>query len=125
MRSITVSSSIHQEVDFETNPQRIYEALLDSKQFSAFTGGAPAEINGEAGGAFSFFGGAIVGRNIDLAPNRRIVQAWRVGMWPEGVYSLVKFELEKRGSGVRVILDHSSFPEEHREHLNSGWDRMY
>src|ERR1700689_4205765 len=31
-------TSIHQEVDFKASPQRIYDALLDSKQFAAFTG---------------------------------------------------------------------------------------
>jgi hypothetical protein len=37
-------TGIHQEVDFKTTPQRIYEALLlDTKQFTAFTK-ASAEI---------------------------------------------------------------------------------
>jgi activator of HSP90 ATPase len=40
---------------FEASPQRIYEALLDSKQFAAFSG-MPAEIDAKAGGAFSMFG---------------------------------------------------------------------
>lgn len=35
---------LHQEVDFKSTPQRIYEILLDSKQFAAFTG-MPAEID--------------------------------------------------------------------------------
>ena len=46
-------------------------------------------------------------------------------MWPEGVYSVVKFELEKRNPGTRLILDHAGFAAEHREHLNAGWSRMY
>jgi activator of HSP90 ATPase len=123
--AIIVSTSIHQEVDFKTSPQRIYEALLDSKEFSVFSGGAPAEIQREPGGAFSCFGGNIVGRNIELVPNRRIVQAWRVGVWPEGVYSIVKFELQGQGSGAKLILDHSGFPEESRDHLDGGWPKMY
>src|SRR5882672_748723 len=31
-------TSLHQEVDLKTSPQRIYEVLLDSKQFTACTG---------------------------------------------------------------------------------------
>jgi activator of HSP90 ATPase len=54
---------LHQEVDFKATPQRIHEILLDSKQFAAFTG-MPAEIDPKAGGAFSMFGGLIVGRNV-------------------------------------------------------------
>jgi len=67
---------LHQEVDIKANRQRIYDALLDSKQFTVFSG-APAEIKREAGGTFSLFGGLILGRNIELIPHDRIVQAWR------------------------------------------------
>jgi activator of HSP90 ATPase len=80
-------TAIHKEVDFKASPQRIYEALLDAKQFSAFSG-APAEIDRNPGGAFSCFGGVITGRSVELVPNKRIVQAWRVKMWPEGLYSM-------------------------------------
>ena len=66
-----MSNPIRHEIEFKTNPQRVYDALLDTKQFSAFTG-APAQIDREAGGAFSCFGGIITGRNIELVPNKRI-----------------------------------------------------
>ena len=120
-----MSVPIHQEVDFKASPQRVYEALTDAKHFSAFSGGLPAEIHSEPGGAFKCFGGQIVGRIIELVPNQRIVQAWHVGMWPDGVYSIVRLELKGQGGGTRLILDHSGFPEEHREHLDGGWPRMY
>ena len=76
-------TSLHDEVMVKTSPQHIYELLLDSKQFTALTG-APAEIDPKAGGAFSMFGGLIVGRNIELVPNQRIVQAWRPSSWDPG-----------------------------------------
>jgi activator of HSP90 ATPase len=120
----SASISIHQEVDLKASPQRVYEALLDAKQFSAFSG-LPAEIHREAGGDFSCFGGHIVGRNVDLVPNQRIVQAWRVVGWPEGAYSIVKFELKAQGSGTRVILDHRGFPEGLKDHLAQGWKEHY
>lgn len=38
-----MSTAIHKEIDFKkASPQRVYEALLDAKQFSAFT-----ELRGE------------------------------------------------------------------------------
>ena len=115
---------LHQELDFKTAPRRVYEALLDSKQFAAFTG-MPAEIQREAGGAFSQFGGIITGRNVELVPDQRIVQAWRPGSWDPGVYSLVKFELQARDAGTRLILDHTGFPEGSFRHLNTGWYLRY
>jgi activator of HSP90 ATPase len=117
-------TALHQEVDFKASPQRIYEALLDSKQFAAFTGMA-AEIDPKAGGGFSTFGGLIVGRNIELIPNQRIVQAWRPTHWDPGVYSLVKFELKPRASEATIIVDHTGFPEGDYDSLNAGWKPRY
>lgn len=118
------SSTIHQEVDFRASPERLYEALLDTRQFSAFSG-RRADINRDVGGAFSLFGGHIVGRNLELVPHQRIVQAWRVVDWPEGVYSIVRFELKPQGSGTRLVFDHTGFPEELRDHLAAGWESNY
>ncbi len=124
-----MANAIRQEVEFKASPPRVYDALLDAKQFSAFTG-APAQIQREAGGTFSCFGGIVTGRNIELVPQKRIVQAWRVKMWPDGLYSVVSFELEPKGSGTRLTMTHDGFPEGMRAHLNGempdgGWYRQY
>ena len=116
-------ATIHQEIDFKAPPHRVYEALLDARQFTAFSG-LPAKINREAGGTFSLFEGHITGRNVELVPDRRIVQAWRSD-WPEGVYSIVKFELVPREAGTRVVLDHAGFTEDQWEGLSSGWQEHY
>ena len=118
------SITIHQEIEFNASPQQLYEALLDSKQFTEFSG-RPAQINREVGGAFSLFKGHIIGRNLELVPNQRIVQAWRVVTWPEGAYSIVRFELKPQGSGTRVIFDHIGFPEGLHDHLAEGWEENY
>jgi activator of HSP90 ATPase len=117
-------TAIHQEVDFKTPPARIYEVLLDAKQFSAFTKDT-AEIQARPGGAFKLFGGVIEGRNIELVPSQRIVQAWRPKYWAAGVYSIVKFELVAHDSGTRIILDHTGFTEDTWKGLNEGWPMRY
>jgi activator of HSP90 ATPase len=119
-----MSITIHQEVDFKASPQQLYKALLDTKQFSAFSGRS-AEIDSVVGGAFSLFDGHIVGRNVELIPNQRIVQAWRVADWPAGVYSMVKFEFKSQTSGTHLVFDHTGFPEEFRDHLAAGWKSNY
>ena len=117
-------TSIHMEVDYKANPERIYEALLDAKQFAAFSG-MPADIDPKAGGAFSMFNGMIVGRNVELIPNQRIVQAWRPTHWDPGVYSIVKFELKPQDSQTILVLDHTGFPEGEFDHLGTGWKSHY
>jgi len=130
------AEAIHQEPVFKASRKRVYEALTDAKQFdkviqlsgvmqSMHLGDKPAEIRREVGGAFSLFGGYITGRHVELVPNERIVQAWRTGGWPPGVYSIAKFELVEQGSGTRIVFDHTGFPKGEAEVLASGWKAHY
>jgi activator of HSP90 ATPase len=119
-----MSATIHQERDFEAEPQRVYRALLDTGEFGALTGAA-TEIGDAAGAPFTAFDGYITGRQLELVPGRRIVQAWRASGWSEGVYSIARFELDAVDSGTRVVFDHTGFPEHERDHLAKGWDSHY
>ena len=125
------AESIHQEMVFKASRKRVYEALTDAKQFAKVTafspvmGASPATISPEAGGPFSCFGGHIVGRNVELVPNERVVQAWRVVDWEPGVYSIAKFELKEQGSGTKLVFDHTGFPNGKAEHLAPGWKANY
>jgi len=118
------SASIHQEENFAVPPHRVYVALTDEKEFSAFSG-APAKIGKGEGDAFSLFGGAIVGRNIELLPDRRIVQAWRDADWASGLYSVARFELMAAGKGTRLVFDQGAYPLSDYASLVSGWHAHY
>jgi activator of HSP90 ATPase len=119
-----VHAWLHQQVDFRATPPRIYEALLNSRQFTAITG-EPAKIDPAPGGAFSLFGNRITGRNVELAPNLRIVQAWRSESWEPGVYSIVRFQLRNHGPQTRLLLDQAGFPEGEYDSLSAGWKAHY
>src|SRR6266566_5752985 len=88
------AESIHQEVVFNATRKRVYDALTDAKEFTKVTtfssvkNAPPARIAHDAGGAFSLFGGHIIGRHLELVPDQRIVQAWRVVDWTSGLYSI-------------------------------------
>ena len=117
--------SIHHEVEYKCSAQRLFDALTISEQFADLTGLA-AGINPEPGGEFSFFDGMITGMTIEIEANKRLVQAWRVGNWEPGIYSIVKFELEVIDEEeTNLIFDHTGFPAEHREHLETGWHEKY
>lgn len=120
----SLKTTIHQEIDYGAAPGRIYGVLLDSGQFSACTGLA-AVISPDEGGPFTMFGGIIVGRNVELVPGKRIVQAWRPAYWKPGVFSLVKFELVPKAAGTTVVLDHTGFPKGLYGSLSSGWGERY
>jgi activator of HSP90 ATPase len=117
-------TAIHYQIDFAASPQRLYQAILDQKQFAAFTGLA-ATIDPTPGGSLWMFGGLIAGRNIELVPNQRIVQAWRPASWDPGIYSLVHFEFKPRGDESTLVFDHTSFPAGDYDHLDLGWHSHY
>ena len=117
-------TALREEEDFVVPPHRVYEALLDEKQFASFTG-APAKIDRREGGALTLFGGAIVARNVELVPDKRIVQAWRDTAWAAGIYSMLKFELVANGSATHMVLDQTGFPAGQFSDLDSGWHEHY
>jgi activator of HSP90 ATPase len=117
-------TSIHYELEFNASPQRFYLTILDEKQFGAFTGMA-ATIDPAPGGAFNIFGGLIVGRTIELIPDRRIIQAWRATHWDPGVYSIIHFELKDSAAGTALTFDHTGFPPGEYDSLDVGWQSHY
>ena len=119
------SATIRQTVTLPAAPARVYAVLLSANDFSAFTGGREASIDAKAGGAFSMFGGHITGRTVELNPDTRIVQAWRSKTWPEGHYSIVRFDIAAEGAGSTLTLEHSGFPVSEQAHLTEGWSKMY
>jgi uncharacterized protein YndB with AHSA1/START domain len=125
VRGEAMPTSIHQVVTLKAAPQRVYRALMSSKEHEAFTANGKAIISPKAGGAFSAHNGYVSGRNIELIPGKRIVQAWRVKGMPESVYSIVRFEFKKVRGGTRLIFDQTGLPPEHVGHLSSGWRARY
>ncbi len=123
--------SIHQEAALPASPESVYEMLTDAATFAAATG-RPAEIETKEGGAFAVFGGVVHGRQIELVPGRRVVQAWRFRDWAPGVYSCVRFTLRPDGEGTLLAVDHDGYPggaspryPSWHEHLATNWPVFY
>ena len=117
--------NIHQEVTIDANPAAVYGVLTSSENFTRMTGGKKADISAEAGGAVSMFESGISGRNVELVPGKRVVQAWRSNAWPEGVYSIVRFELTAHGTGTKLVFDQSGHPDDAEKMLADGWHENY
>ena len=117
--------NIHQEVTINASPAAVYGVLTSSENFARMTGGRAADISKKVGGAVSMFGGDIRAQNVELVPGTRVVQAWRSKAWPEGVYSVVRFELSPEGKGTRLVFDQAGHPDEAQKMLEGGWSMMY
>ena len=107
---IIATHAIHQVEDFKASPQRIYGALLDSKQFTAFSSGAAAEIDGKVGGTFSIFAGHIIGRNLELC---RTSGSCKRGGWFHGPQASIRspaLNWQSRGPALGSLLTTPGFP---------------
>jgi len=119
------TETIRQKVFISATPAEVYEAFIDAKKHSKFTGGK-ATSNPTVGGEFTAWDGYIFGKNLELEPGKRIVQEWVTTEWPEG-YPPSKLELtfKKSKSGTELSMIHSCVPAEQAADVAQGWVDFY
>ena len=118
------TKTIKQSVEFRASPEEVYEALMDSKKHARFTG-APATVSRKVGGKFSVWDGYAEGKNLELAPGKKIVQSWRASDWPEGAESKVVYEFAKTKKGTKLTFTQTGVPEEFVGDIRQGWKDFY
>ena len=121
---MTATTQIRHTVRFKAAPGALYRALMESKVHAAFTG-APAKIDPVVGGRFTAWGPHLLGINVELIKNKRIVQAWRAEDWPPGCYSIVTFELKPSKAGTVLAFTQAGIPARHAKSINEGWKSHY
>jgi len=118
-------ATIKQKVIVPASPEEVYEAFLDPKKHTAFTG-SKATGNPKVGGHFTAWDGYISGKNIELEKGKRIVQEWVTTEWPQG-YTPSRLELtfSKVKGGTEITMVQSNAPAEQAEELKEGWTEFY
>jgi uncharacterized protein YndB with AHSA1/START domain len=116
--------TIEQTVHFQASPRDVYAALMDSAEHAAFTG-EPATIAATVGGCVSCYGGKVTAINLDLVEGERIVQAWRPGNFPPGVFTIATFALAPEGRGTKLTFTQQAVPDDAYPHLDKGWHERY
>lgn len=118
-------SIIRQTVTIKATPEEVYDALMDSKKHSVFTG-SPASISPKVGAKFSSWDGYIFGKNLELVRGKKISQEWTTTEWPEGYPpSRLEIALTKKSNGTRVRMVHSRVPAEQAKDYAEGWRSYY
>lgn len=106
----------------QAEPEIVYQALTVPATIQLWSG-HPAEMSTEPGSEFSFFGGDIVGKNLEFEPNHKIVQQWYFG--EEGEESIVTIKLHPHAQGTSVELRHTNIPDEVYDEFVRGWDEAF
>ena len=103
-------------------PENVYLALTNPLTIELWTG-EPAEMSIEPGSEFSMWDGAIVGRNIEFEPNKKIVQQWYFDGQDEP--SIVTIKLHQDKAGTSAELRHTNIPDEAYNDMVDGWNNSY
>jgi activator of HSP90 ATPase len=118
------TKTIRQSVTLKGSLHEVYEMLMDSRKHARFTG-EKARISRTIGGKFTAYDGYINGINVELTPDKRIVQSWRGSDWPEGHFSKATFSLAEVKGGTRLTFRQAGVPEDQYEDIKQGWYDYY
>ena len=119
------TKTLRQTITFKNaTPQEVYDALVDSRKHSIFSG-AKVKIDPTIGGAFSAYHGYITGTNLELIPDKKIVQTWHASDWPDDHMSTVTFLLSRTKNGTKLVFTHVDIPANDYENIKQGWIDFY
>ncbi len=103
-------------------PGRVWKALVDANEIEEW-GGGPAKMDSQVGTEFELWGGDVHGVNTEVVKEKKLVQDWTEGDWPEP--SRVSFTIEAEESGTKLVLDQEKIPDDDFEDIRNGWKEYY
>lgn len=112
----------HYQLEINADTEEVFTALTNPFQIELWSG-YPADMKAEPGYVFSLWDGDISGVNLEVVPNRTLVQEWFFGEQEE--QSVVRIELKKNGGRTVVELTHTHIPEDVYEEITEGWKEYY
>jgi len=119
------TGTIRQSVTFGASPDDVYEAIMDSRKHSQFTGCA-AKISPRVGGSFTAMD-SLRGKNVELRPGRKIVQTWQCDLdgWPKAHFSVLTITLRPVRSGTRLDFKQAHVPADCARKIAASWTKYY
>lgn len=110
------------QLEIIADPEEVFAALTNPFQIELWSG-YPADMKPEAGYVFSLWEGDITGVNLEVVPNKRLVQEWFFGEQDD--QSIVRITLKKAGGRTLLDLNHTHIPEDVYEEITEGWRDYY
>jgi len=103
-------------------PDQVFLALTNEATFQLWSGDV-ADIQAVPGGEFSLWDGSIVGKFIELEPDKKIVQHWYFGDQAEE--SVVTIKLHPHAQGTSAELRHTNIPDSDYDDIIEGWNETW
>lgn len=116
------TTSIKLTITVAAKPGEVFAALTEPRLIAAWSG-QKGKVEAKVGGKFEFFDGWVEGRVLEFKHGKRLAHTWLPGDWPaDAGESVVRYTLTPSGKGTKIVLEHSSFPNEtEMKNHKSGW----
>lgn len=117
--------TLRQTVMIPAPPKDVYEAYVDPKKQTEFTG-SKATGKPVVGGKFTAGDGYIFGKYVELEEGKRVVQEWSATDFPKGAApSRLELCFNKAPGGTELVMVHSDVPVEVADEDAEGWTEWY
>ena len=115
---------IKQAYEINSPVEKVWEALVDPKKINGW-GGGPAKMSADKGFEFSLWDGEIYGENLDVIPEKLLVQEWwsKTDNWDASTKAT--FKLTSRNGKTKLELIHENVPDKSESDIDSGWKDFY
>jgi activator of HSP90 ATPase len=105
-----------------STPDLVYKALTHAPTITLWTG-EPAIMDEIPDSEFSWWDGAICGKNIAFTPNKEIIQEWYFGDQPDA--SIVTIRLHDAKGKTSLEVRQTNIPEADYENISEGWETVF
>lgn len=120
------TKSIRQVVQFDASPSDVFDLLMNERKYSAFSG-SNVKITKRVGEKFNVFDGYCTGVNLEIIPDKRIVQSWNFveDGWPADHFTTCSFDFEHSASGTKMKFVQTEVPDFCQKALADGWKEYF
>lgn len=118
------TSTLHLEPTFNTTAEQLYITLLDPQRVSAWSR-SNAQIQASEGSEFLLFGGSISGQILQLVPNERIRQSWRLDSWRSGHFAELDIQLKQGAGETTMVVKWSGIPIGEEDRVRGNFEDYY
>ena len=115
---------IVQNYEMNAKPDEVWEALVTPDIIQIWSGDE-AKMSENIGFEWSMWGGQMFGKNIEVIPNKKLVQDWCYHLWDKDRPTKVTFTIKPKGKGSVVELLHQGVPDKSLKSITEGWDTYY
>jgi activator of HSP90 ATPase len=106
----------------QASVQDVYNALVNPNMIELWTGD-DVVMDDQVGTEFSLYEGNITGKNLEIIPEKKLVQQWYFGDQEEASIVTIKLHQDKDNTSVEVR--HTNIPDEAYDNIVEGWSYAY